>query len=227
MWLALPWLAFTLLLAALAVDRIIRERPGIQDWGQIAAMLFLPIGAGWAVLSRTGIRPFDFSPIIVLLTAIHFHYAGLVMPLLAGAMVRFHPDRISRATLFGVLAGVPFVALGITTTQLGGPKEIEFLAAGMLAITGITLGVQTIRIAGQFAGFIRGLLLIAGFSMIVALSWSGIYAAGQYGVIERWNIPFMVHSHGIINAVGVALCGLFGWHLVITAGKKLPAGQPG
>jgi hypothetical protein len=118
---------------------------------------------------------------------------------------------------------VPLVAVGIATTQLGGPKVVEFLAAATLALTGIILGVQTIRIAGEFTGLIRGLLWIAGCSLIVALSWSGIYAAGQYGAIERWNIPFMVHTHGVINAVGVALCGLFGWHLVLTARKNVPA----
>ena len=53
----------------------------------------------------------------------------------------------------------------------------------------------------------------------VALGWSAIYAAGQYGLIARIEIPFMVHWHGAINAAGAALCGLFAWHLVITKTK--------
>lgn len=215
--LALPWLLFTLLLAALAIDRILQKpRPAVAEWGQLAAMLFLPVGAVWAVLSRGGLQPLGFPEVIVLLTAIHFHYAGFALPLMAGALVHDRPTRLDRALLVGVLAGVPLVAVGITTTQLGGPREVELLAALLLAGVGVVLGIENLRAAVRLGHLPGGLLAVSGLSLIVALGWSALYAAGQYGIIEKLSVPFMVHWHGVINAVGAALCGLFGWHLLVT-----------
>jgi hypothetical protein len=225
--LTIPWLIFTLLLAGLACDRLAHApRPEIEDWGRLAAMFFLPVGAGWAMLSRGGLQPLHFREMIVLLTAIHFHYAGFALPLMAGELVRERRDRTSKALLIAVLVGVPLVAIGIASTQLGGPREIEFSAALLLATTGIALGAANLRTAFRWRNFVGGLLAISGVSLIVALGWSAVYAAGQYGLIERINIPFMVHWHGAINAVGAALCGLFGWHLVITRATKPEAIHP-
>lgn len=221
MLLALPWLAFTLLLAYLAFDRIAqRPGPAIEEWGQLAAMLFLPIGAVWALLSCGGLQPLGFREVIVLLTAVHFHYAGFALPLMAGALVRHRRDEVSKGVLLAVLAGVPLVAIGITTTQIGGPREIELVAVGLLASAGIALGVFHVLLGLSMRHRVGWLMAISGLSLVVALGWSALYATGQYGLIPRIEIPFMVHWHGAINAAGAALCGLFGWHLVITRSKN-------
>jgi hypothetical protein len=217
MLLAIPWLGFTSLLAFLAVDRIAQKpRPAIEEWSQLAAMLFLPIGAMWALVASGGLQPLGFRDVIVLLTAVHFHYAGFALPLMAGALVRHRRDDLSKVVLFAVLAGVPLVAVGITTTQIGGPREVELLAAGLLASAGIALGVFHVRLGVSMRHLVGLLMAVSGVSLVVALGWSALYAAGQYGLIPRIEIAFMVHWHGAINAAGAALCGLFGWHLVIT-----------
>jgi YndJ-like protein len=221
--LAIPWLGFSLLLAYLAIDRIVQNpRPAIDEWGQLAAMLFLPVGAFWALLACGGLQPLGFRDVIVLLTAVHFHYAGFALPLMAGALVRHRRDEQSKEVLLAVLAGVPLTAIGITATQIGGPREIELLAAGLLAAAGIALGFYHVRLGLAMRRFTGLLMAVSGFSLVTALGWSALYAAGQYGLIPRIEIPFMVHWHGAINAVGAALCGLFAWHLVIT-GKHAPA----
>jgi len=213
--LALPWFCFTLLLAGLALDEI-RHRPTLVEFGRLGAMLLLPVGAAWALMSRSGLQPLGFAPIIVLLTAVHFHYAGFALPLLAGELLRWRNNVLNRALLIAVLAGVPMVAVGITTTQLGGPREVELLAAITLAVVGILLGLGHVRQAAHWPGWVGLLLAVSGLSLIAALGNSGLYALGQYGLIPRIEIPFMVHWHGAINAVGCALCGLFAWHLVLT-----------
>src|SRR5262249_39572395 len=102
--LASSWLLFTLLLAALAIDRIAQlPRPNIVEFGQLAAMLFLPIGAIWAIISRGDWQPLGFPEVIVLLTAIHFHYAGFALPLMAGELVRYRRSRLTKGLLIAVL----------------------------------------------------------------------------------------------------------------------------
>jgi hypothetical protein len=57
----------------------------------------------------------------VLLTAIHFHYAGFALPLLTGLAGRALGGRIARIASLGVIAGVPLVAFGITGLSYASP----------------------------------------------------------------------------------------------------------
>ena len=50
-----------------------------------AATGFLFVGAAFALADRADLRPFDFSATIILLTAVHFHFAGFAL-VLAGAL---------------------------------------------------------------------------------------------------------------------------------------------
>jgi hypothetical protein len=212
--LTLPWLGFTAFLATLGLDRLLNLKANSEsEWGSIAASLLLPVGAGWAYLSRAGQNPFGFSDVIVLLTAVHFHYAGFVLPILSGQLLKARHDRLSRTILVGVIAAVPLVAIGITVTQLGGPREVELLAAFALAALGITIGSMILKMGFREGGISGVLFAISGLSLLIALLWSAIYAAGQYGWLPGVTIPQMVYLHGAVNSLGFAFCGLLGWHL--------------
>ena len=49
-----------------------------------AGLLYLAVGGTWTVIARAGLRPLGFPDLIVLLTAVHFHYAGFALLVLAG-----------------------------------------------------------------------------------------------------------------------------------------------
>src|SRR5256885_1534113 len=74
--------------------------------GRVLGLYWL-VGAGWLALARFGLRPLGFSPEIVLATAVHFHFAGVLLPVL---VLRSTGPRLVPP----VLLGVPLVALGIT-----------------------------------------------------------------------------------------------------------------
>jgi hypothetical protein len=145
---------------------------------------------------------------------------------MAGELVHYFQTRFSKGLLIAVLFGVPLTAVGITTTQLGGPREIELGAALLLAGCCVILGLGHLWAAVRMHDRVSGLLAIAGLSLIVTLGWSALYALGQYGLIGAIDIPFMVHWHGAINAVGAAMCGLLGWHLIVTRAKNSMSAQP-
>jgi hypothetical protein len=53
-----------------------------------AGLVYLPIGAVWFLGSRMGDQMLGFGEPIILLTAVHFHYAGFAAPILAGLVGR-------------------------------------------------------------------------------------------------------------------------------------------
>src|SRR5262245_43176279 len=156
--LALPWLLATGLVAGLGVGRLARR--GFRPLAEVcldAGLMFVAVGGVWAVADRLGFRPLDFEPVIVLLTATHFHYAGFALPLATGLALRTEgisppsgraggvsplsqaggsrpPSPPARLAGVGVVAGVPLVAAGITATQLGWDPWLECLAAWVLAL---------------------------------------------------------------------------------------------
>src|SRR5581483_1076477 len=84
--LASLWLVFTILVALFGLGRLIQRPTGFEQFCVVAAALYLPVGGTWLVASRLGYRPLGFSTAIVLLTAMHFHYAGFAAPVIT-AMV--------------------------------------------------------------------------------------------------------------------------------------------
>lgn len=67
-----------------------------------AALLYIPVGAVALVLHVAGIS-LQFRPIIILLTVVHYHYAGFVLPLVTGLAGRVLSGPTERST---VTAGV-------------------------------------------------------------------------------------------------------------------------
>jgi hypothetical protein len=86
--LAVPWLIVTALVALAGLGIAWKSRRGpLPEFVAACGLMFLVIGGGWALADRAGIRPLGFDPAIVLLTAVHFHYAGFALPILAGLAI--------------------------------------------------------------------------------------------------------------------------------------------
>jgi hypothetical protein len=210
----LPWLGFTLLLALAGLCR--RLPRTAAEAGATASLLFPAVGGGWLVLSVMGARPLAFPPEIVRATAIHFHYAGFALPLLAGLMASAHPGAAARAAAAGVVAGVPLVALGITLSAFS-VKLPEWLAAWFLVAACVPLAVLQLRLASRPGRRGRALLAVSGLSLLAGMALAALYAWGNSWGPSWLDIPLMVRTHGAINALGFALPGLLAWNLAAGA----------
>jgi hypothetical protein len=210
----LPWLGFTLLLALTGLCRGLPR--SAAEAGATASLLFPAVGGGWLVLSVLGARPLAFSPEIVRATAIHFHYAGFALPLLAGLTASARPGAAARAAAAGVVAGVPLVALGITLSAFG-VRLPEWLAAWSLVAACVPLAVLQLRLALRPGRRGRALLAVSGLSLLAGMAFAALYAWGNYWGPNRLDIPLMVRTHGVINALGFALPGLLAWNLAAEA----------
>jgi hypothetical protein len=180
-----------------------------------AGLAYVTVGSGWLFLSRRGLNPLGFSDTIVLLTAVHFHYAGFAAPILAGLTGRKIQSGIARKLYLpsaaGVLAGPPLVAAGITLS-----RGVEVFSAIILALSLFTLALLTlfVIVPALNHGAARWLLTLSSLSVIVTMIFACLYAAGRFTGNEIIPLPLMAQVHGVSNALGFVLCGLLGWLLI-------------
>ncbi len=214
---ALPWVGLTFLFAAIGVVRL-RQGGLAREMDRLCADValgFSAVGGVWVLADRTGYSPLGFSPAIVSLTAVHFHYSGLILPLVAGLVQReLFFFRLGSRAAVGVILGVPAVAAGITATQLGWGLSLERAAACGLALTGMAVAILQVRIAleSRFALGNRLLLGVGGAALFVGMVFAVLYALRGTIAGSTWlDLPQMRLIHGTINAIGFALCSVLGW----------------
>ncbi|MEW5975217.1 MAG: YndJ family transporter [Acidobacteriota bacterium] len=213
--LAFPWLTLTVILALSQLVWLWQHRASmaLYEITSRSALMFLPVGGVWAVSDRLGFRPLDFEPVIVLLTAIHFHYAGFVLPLLTSFAMRQGNGAVGRVAAVAVVSGVPLVAAGITTTQLKLGWWLECIAAAWLGFGGILLAWLQAQLITrmQFPFVSRVLWMISAGSLFFSMFLAILYGTRFYLPLSWLDIAWMRALHGTANAVGFGGAGLLAW----------------
>jgi hypothetical protein len=214
--LALPWLCFGSVMGIAALRNLIRG--DVKKLGAACvtmSFLYLPVGCAWLIASRLGISPMGFQEPIVLLTAVHFHFAGFAAPLLAlGAESGIKTGnsvarRIFRVVAAGVLAGPGLLAAGFVI----GPR-VKLMAALLVACSEVALslyflaGIRTLR-PHLAQVFVAASAISVLFAMILAAIW----AIGEFPLQPFVHLDEMARFHGTANGIGFILCGLVGWTL--------------
>lgn len=213
---AIPWAAFTALLAVIGVQRLRREgwRRSLDGMCADIALIYSAVGGAWTLADRAGYAPLAFDPSIVALTAVHFHFAGLLLPLFAGLVQReLWFWRFASRAAVGVVLGVPLVALGITASQLRWGSNVETAAGLWLALAGGAVAILHVRIAleAKRDGLTRTLLGVAGASLFFGMVLAALHALRATSFAPWLGLPQMRMLHGTINALGFGLCGALGW----------------
>lgn len=220
---AIVWLPVMLFTAWNGLQII--QRQGIRKLLQnpaelcfVVAQVYVPVGAIWFLASRLGLELLGFAEPIILLTAIHFHFAGFAAPILAGLVGR----QLDRQTnnpfwkkLYFVVAGIvmlgpALVAIGITLSPV-----VEAVAGAVLAFgyTGLAVIILGHTLAGVQGLLPRLFLGISALSAMVTMVAAAAYALRTFNLLPFLSIPQMVAIHGWGNAVGFVFCGLLGWGL--------------
>jgi len=223
--LASPWLLVTALVALLGLQRIIRRGfAPLEELTVDVGLLYLPVGGGWLLLSSAGIEPMGFDATIVLLTAVHFHFAGFSAALVAGLAGRALKGDASasgkvRSFALGayrlaaaiVILGPPLVAVGIMASPV-----VEVISGIALSIGMLTLAFVLVLIALAVDLLLPKLLLcIAALSLTATMALSMTYATGEYRGEELVSIATMAATHGVVNVLGFTFCGGLGLILLL------------
>lgn len=224
--LSLPWTAMAGMVALSGVAGLGPSKT-VAAWVSNVARIDLGIAGVWLLLSRLGARPMGIQEPIVLLTAVHFHYAGFGAALIAAAGVRFAQPR-SRLEprpwqIVGLaVALLPFaVALGFVLWPLA-----KAVAATLFAITVMVLAGMLWRASARFLRrTARVLMRVACLFVIAGMGLAAAYAAGDYLGRSWLTVPAMASTHGWINGLGCVMPGLLGW-LAELDGRSRPGADP-
>lgn len=213
--LALPWL----LLRLLAAYEALTEKRGPMTAPRaclLAARLFPAVGAAWAFAHRAHWTPFGFDPLIILLTAAHFHHAGFTLPLIAGLNAQARPGCWTRFSCVAILIGIPLVAIGITGTHFGVLRFVEPFGVIVLVLGALSVALSQLRLASQSTQLISHRLLhgISGLSSLAAMALALGFGLRQQLPWAALTMPQMWLIHGSLNVFGFGLCGLLGWRLM-------------
>lgn len=208
------WLILNVLIALIGLARLTsRGFHRVEELSIVAGLLYLPVAGAWLVVYRLGVQPFDYGEMIILLTAVHFHFAGFATPIIAGMVgrvlaTRKYPQKVFGASVVAVVAAMPLVAAGITFSPLIGFAGALLLTLGLLMLTVLTIGWVMPSITSTAW---RALLLIGVISTCAAMSLACLYAYSLAAQTLIITIPGMAMTHGLLNAFGFVTCSLFVW----------------
>lgn len=215
--LAFVWFCETALVALFGLQRL--SRPELRTPAEVsinAGLIFLPVAGSWLVVHRLGIQLMGYGDTIILLTAVHFHFAAYAAPILAGLAGRrlsrlAGVSRVFKLAPIGIIAGTPLVAAGISFSPALALVGTVMISIGLILLAILVVG-WIVPSVESIPG--RVLLLLSSVSCLPAMLFACIYA---YSIVFKQlliDIPQMAMTHGILNAFGFSLCGLVGWCLV-------------
>ena len=204
-----------IVIALYGVTRLISRRNffPIAELSIDAGLLYLPVAGAWLVVYRLGIQPFGFGETIILLTAVHFHFAGFAAPIIAGVNGRTlstknYPRPIFAFSVFAIVAAMPLVAAGITLTPVVGLIGTLLLSLGLVLLAVLTIG----WVRSTMTRPVQKVLLILGaLSSCSAMVLASLYAYSLVTHTLILTIPKMAMTHGILNAFGFVTCSLYAW----------------
>lgn len=218
---AAGWLPVTGLLGVAALARVRERGPWpLAELVADAGLAYTNVAAVALVSYQLGVF-FWFEPVIVLLTFVHFNYAGFVLAVvtaLAGRVLSERAGRGYRALAVVVLGGPGLIGLGISFSPV-----VEVLAVGAFTVAVAALaGYLLVRVVPERPRRQGMLLAVSALalpgSMLLALGYG---VAAFTGTNPLWvDISTMVAVHGSLNAFGFALCGLVGWRLAVPGSER-------
>jgi hypothetical protein len=209
------WLIVSVIIAFHGLTRLV-SRGSIYPMAELsidAGLLYLPVAGLWLVVYRFGIQPFGYGEIIILLTVVHFHFAGFAAPIIAGMngrilALRNYPQQLFGFSVFAIVAAMPLVAAGITLTPLLGLIGTLLLSVGLLLLAVLTIFWVT-PVINQPA--MRVILVLGALASCSAMVLATLYAYSLASQTLILTIPTMAKTHGILNAFGFATCNLIVW----------------
>lgn len=211
------WLILSIVIALFGLTRFkSRGLFPLAESSIDAGLLYLTIAGGWLVVYRLGVQPFGYGETIILLTVVHFHFAGFATPIIAGLSgrvlaTRNHPRKMFAVSVFAIVAAMPLVAAGITFSPWLGFIGALLISVGLLLLAVLTFGWVIPAVESLVS---RVLLIIGALSTCAAMILASLYAYSLATKTLIIDIPTMALTHGLLNSFGFVTCSLLAWTVI-------------
>lgn len=224
---ALVWFVFMLAVAACGAWRI--QKRGLYPAEETiidTGLIFTGAGGLWLVLWQGGIdRLLPYDEMTMSLTAVHYHYSAVVIPILTGAFgrllvfLRGYTGRVYRFLAIGAAIGSPLIALGVVQ---GPPLELVYVF--IYAVLLYWLSIWWMLLLPKMTLRARLCLLPASASLMISMGVTFLYALGVTIGEPIITYEKMFYWHGAVNAIGFSLFGTMGWYLLGSLPKRKRTG---
>jgi hypothetical protein len=210
--LAVCWLLICLCIGYGGINRLLAFRTeSFLEFCVAVAECYVAVGGIWLVMSRAGLHPAGFQEPIVLLTAVHFHFAGFLSSIFAGLtysqLQQTKWAKPLRVILLGTLLGPGLLGISFLIS----PK-LKLAAVILIVIGQCGLAVGMARISTTIArGFSSVLLMFAAACVAIAMIYAATWALGEYPLQPMTDLSHMERIHGVLNSIGFSAIGLLGW----------------
>jgi hypothetical protein len=214
---AAPWLVVALVAALHGLGRFARRGAApLEEFAIDVGLVNLFIGALWAFAWRAEWPLMGYGPQWVVLTALHFHVAGFVLPLVASMLARTQPGPALAVGLVGLTAAVPLTAMGIAVS-----RKLELAASAVLTSAAVLVGFLAWSERQALKGPSRLLLRVAGSALVVSMPLAALYVTGSFPSVDA-----MLVSHGLLNAFVFGGCGVLAMRLTAPEPRVDTSGIP-
>jgi YndJ-like protein len=182
---------------------------GPSDLAAVAAGISLLIGALFFVLHRQDVAFAGLPELMLQVSAVHFHFTGFGLVLMAGALGRRSP-RLGTVAVFLLVGGTLLTPIGL----LVGPALRVVAAAAVVAgLAALIAGTFPLLGDARMPAAARRLHFVSiAFALFVGAS-AAWYVIGEAIGTTLIDIGVMARLHGTFAAIGVVFCGLLGWRL--------------
>lgn len=202
---AIPYAGGCAVVAVLAAVRALRalraRRLTTAEMAAAFAGVSLTVAAVSLLAERAGEELLGFPLAIHGLTVAHFHYAAFAAVLVAALTARAVGTRIAHAAAWAVPLGTAVTFAGFFTNEHVELAGATILTVGLLATSHVLFRLRP-----------NTLLLVASLALPLTMALAMWWAAGEALGFAHPTIDEMAATHGVVNALGVGLCGLAGWH---------------
>ncbi|WP_286058491.1 YndJ family protein [Bacillus mojavensis] len=205
---ALIWWIYTALLALYGMLRLSKTKiHRIEETSILCGLVYLGGGGFWFFAYAAHLQILHFGPLIILLTAVHFHYSAFLIPIFNGLLGRVHREK---RVMYGwgtwiILLSPLLIALGITYS-----KTLDILAVGIY-MAALYLNSYLIFKTAFRSKTGKVLIRMSSLVLMITICFSLVYSFGVFRQEVTLTISQMIWIHGVVNAFGVILPALAGW----------------
>ncbi len=199
--LLLPYVGVALAAGALGGVRLLAalRPPSASRITQAVALLFVPAATAWLFSYAAGHALLGYPPFWVILTAAHFHVAGICLLATVGCAAT------GRGPLAGAVALACVAAIPITAAGIYGPRWLETVGALAMAASAAGAGILFLVTPHRLAR-------IAGAVLLVTMVLAGLFALRDHSapltLFGLDPLASMLIAHGIPNAFVIAFLAL-------------------